>query len=155
MSGTHEPLSQDLPPDLTPRNGVPPAPEVKKLGRTWGSVTSWARGGVHDMALPEEDEPEGALDSFVVSTPPWLISLVIHIGIVMGLGLIVLEARPRSEPGIEVDLGGQTVENGDDLPVGEQLTDPTQTVSTQGPDDVSESSPGRGVGRGKRPGLDG
>jgi hypothetical protein len=142
MSGTHEPLSQDLPPDLRRRNGVPAAPEVKKLGRTWGSVTSWARGSVHSMALPEEDEPEGALDSFVVSTPPWLISLVIHIGIVMGLGLIVLEAQPRPEPGIEVDRGGQTVENGEDLPVGEQLTDPTQTVSTQGPDDVSESSPG-------------
>jgi hypothetical protein len=143
MAGTREFESPEIGPDMgPPRNGAPLPPSSPAGRRAWGAMTGWAGRAVRGMALPEEDAPDGPLESFVTSTPPWLISLVIHIGIMLGLGLIVLEAQPRRDPGIEVDLSGRTVEDGDNLPVGEQLTDPTQTISTQGPDDVSESTTG-------------
>ena len=148
MAGTREFESPEIEPDGAPKNGAPQngsprAASAKSVRRAWGAVTGWAGGAVREMSLPEEDLPNGPIEGFVASTPPWLISLVIHIGIVMGLGLIVLEAQPRHDRSIEVDISGLDAnDTGDGLPVGEQLTDPTQTVSTQGHDDVSESATG-------------
>ena len=143
MAGIREFESPEIEPDGAPQNGSPRAASAKSVRRAWGAVTGWAGGAVREMSLPEEDLPNGPIEGFVASTPPWLISLVIHIGIVMGLGLIVLEAQPRHDRSIEVDISGLDAnDTGDGLPVGEQLTDPTQTVSTQGNDDVSESATG-------------
>ncbi|HEY4234619.1 MAG TPA: prenyltransferase/squalene oxidase repeat-containing protein [Lacipirellulaceae bacterium] len=143
MTGTREHELPEIEPNFAPRNGAPPSASPKPIRRAWGALTGWAGGAIHRIALPEEDAPDGPLESFVISAPPWLISLVIHIGIMMCLGLIVLEAQPRRDAGIEVDLGGRTSDqDGDNLPLGEQLIDPTQTVSTQGNDDVSQSMEG-------------
>src|SRR5450755_2116681 len=141
MAGTREHDSPETRPDIAPQNGAPRQPSSKPMNRAWGAMTGWAGGALRVMALPEEDAPDGPLESFVTSTPPWLISLVIHIGIMMGLGLIVLNVQPQHDPSIEVDLGGRDADQeGDSLPLGEQLTDPTQTVSTSGTDDVSQSA---------------
>jgi hypothetical protein len=143
MAGTREHDSPETQQDIAPRNGAPQQPSLKPINRAWGAMTGWAGGALRGMALPEEDAPDGPLESFVTSTPPWLISLVIHIGIMMGLGLIVLNVQPQHDAGIEVDLGDRNADEiGDALPTGEQLTDPTQTVSTQGTDDVSQSATG-------------
>ncbi len=86
------------------------------------------------FSLPEDDAPADLLGKLISSTPPWLISLIFHFSVMIVLGLAVLGAHAvvKKEMAIEVDLSNRKDDEIYAETLGEQLTDPTQKISSDG-----------------------
>ena len=104
--------------------------------RFFGRANRWLGSLVHRVTLPEDDAPVDPFGKLVSTTPPWLISLIVHFSGMILLGLIALEVHhvaTREDTKIEVDLAKpETKEEIYAERLGEQLDDPRQTFSTEG-----------------------
>src|SRR5262249_39716898 len=102
----------------------------------------WFDSIAQRFSLPEEDVAHDPLEQLVGATPPWFVSLLVHLGIMIMLGLIVLKVHHASAPEdeLQIDLSEPV-----DKPeiyaetLGEQLEHPDQLVSSNGPPDESNA----------------
>jgi len=121
-------------PQSMPAGWIPRAEGPSPIRRSYDRVNHWLGSLVHRVTLPEDAAPADPLGKLVVSTPPWLISLIVHFSFLILLGVIALEAHhlaTKSDPVIEVDLSKPKDEIFADR-LGEQLDDPSIPFSSDG-----------------------
>jgi hypothetical protein len=94
------------------------------------------RSAIDALVLPEDDAPRDPLARIFSLTPPWLVSMVIHLSLMIALGLIVLKSHTKEES-ISVEMAAADDEPlGEDEiyaeTLGEQLETPTAMPSNEG-----------------------
>ena len=124
---------QSLPP---PSMGwIPPAPRPSAVVGVFKRANQWIGSVIQRFTLPEDAGPPDPFGKLVASTPPWLISLIVHFSIMIFLGLAVLGAHTVivHERQIEMDLT-QKPEKKEIYAesLGEQLDDPSVKMSSEG-----------------------
>jgi hypothetical protein len=112
----------------------PQAPSAASRG--YNRANRWLGSLIQRVTLPEDEAPGDFLGKLVSSTPPWLISLIVHFSIMILMGLMVLEAHTqvnKPDETIEVDLGPELKEDQKWAEnIGEQLKDPSQHFNSEG-----------------------
>ena len=132
-AASRSPIQRTLPP--LPTGWIPPAQgsivgqsRVRPLNRWLGSI-------VHRVTLPEDATPVDPFGKLVASTPPWLISLIVHFSFMILLGLVVLERttcrRTRSRQSRSIFRTPKDNEIYAEK-LGEQLDDPSVAFSSEG-----------------------
>lgn len=143
--GSEVPILRDMPqplpaarsagtPPPMPAGWIPPTQGPSPVRRSYERMNRWLGSFVHRVTLPEDAAPADPLSKLVVSTPPWMISLIVHFSFMILLGLIALEAHhlaTKADPVIEVDLSKPKDEIYADR-LGEQLDDPSIPFSSEG-----------------------
>src|SRR5262245_9209134 len=112
---------------------VPRRPSLVK--RAMGAVRSRVGAAIEPLLLPEDHPPRGLFERMISVTPPWLVSLVVHLSLMIGLGLIVLQANSRKDETITVEMSNDDNAADDEIyaeTLGEQLETPTAIASNQG-----------------------
>ncbi len=87
------------------------------------------------MALPEEDDADHTVERFISSTPPWLVSMIVHFLFMIGLGLVVLKTHDLAQSKMTVDVDLSDPPEKDERwadQLGEQLETPTLMPSDEG-----------------------
>lgn len=132
------------PPPLPPTNGsmdvplptawAPASQPPSAVSRAYNNANRGIGAVLQRVTLPQDDAPADLLGKLVSSTPPWFISLIVHFSFMILLGLAVLGANAvrNKDSGIEVDLSHAKDNEKYAETLGEQLTDPSQKISTQG-----------------------
>jgi hypothetical protein len=121
-----------MPGSFTP-GAQPPSAAIPGYTGEKRGIAAW----LQRMTLPQDDGPNDLVGRLLSSTPPWFVSLIVHFSIMIFLGLIVLGTNVvlDHDKGIEVDLSPQASEKDKEIyaeTLGEQLTDPSQTISSPG-----------------------
>jgi hypothetical protein len=137
--GTHSVASATTgPPEMIPRAWTPAPSRPSAVVGGYHRLNDWVGAIIKRFTLPEDAGPVDPLGKLVSTAPPWFISLIVHFSIMILLGLLVLgahEVATRNEKPIEVDLAPkQEKEERWAEKLGEQLFDPKQTFSQEGPD---------------------
>lgn len=118
-----------------PEAWAPSPQEPSAVSRGYNRANRWLGGIIQRATLPEDEAPADLLGKLVSSTPPWLISLIVHFSIMIILGLAVLEAHTvatKTDTAIEVDLSNNRDHEVYAETLGEQLKDPSQKFSSDG-----------------------
>ena len=118
-----------------PSAWAPPPPQQSGLSSAVRGANQWIGGVIQRLTLPEDSGPVDPFGKLVATTPPWFISLIVHFSIMIFLGLAVFGARAvivRKDPPVEMQLGERRDDEIYAEKLGEQLDDPTQTISTDG-----------------------
>jgi hypothetical protein len=93
-------------------------------------------GIIQKFTLPEDAGPADPFGKLVTSTPPWLISLIVHFSLMIGMGLLVLGANAvvKEDEGqyVEMDLSERRDNEKWAETIGEQLDDPSIKMTTEG-----------------------
>jgi hypothetical protein len=118
---------------------ISPAPKAAPVWhRAFRQASAWLSSVVAQFTLPEEEASVDLFGKLIATTPPWLISLIVHFGIMIALGLAVFGASHtiKSERLIEVELAAPAPEPKEIYAetLGEQLEDPSQKFSHNGPE---------------------
>jgi hypothetical protein len=93
---------------------------------------------VQAVSIPEDEQPTDLVGRLVDATPPWLVSVIVHFSMMILLGLAALEAgnAVRDSSTVEIELSDSAPPPDDAIyaeTLGEQLDDPTQLISSDGP----------------------
>src|SRR3954463_10068155 len=91
-----------------PRAWSPPPPRQSGLSSVFRGANQWIGNVIQRLTLPEDTGPVDPFGKLVATTPPWLISLIVHFSIMIFLGLAVFGARTvivRNETPVEMQLG--------------------------------------------------
>jgi hypothetical protein len=117
-----------------PTGFTPTAPKHSLFSRAYQGTNRVAGSFLQRFALPQDSAPADLLGKVVTSTPPWLISLIVHFTIMIVLGLVVMEASraPKDDIAVEVDLSRHGDNEKWAETLGEQLTDPSAKFSSDG-----------------------
>jgi hypothetical protein len=118
-----------------PQGWTAPAPKPSALSRAYQGANRSVGAVFGRFALPEDDGPADLLGKLVTSTPPWLVSLILHFSFMIILGLAAFEvnaATKEKEVMVEVDLSKHSDHEIYAEVKGEQLTDPSVTFSQEG-----------------------
>src|SRR5262245_8750090 len=117
---------------------VPPRPSL--MQRAMGAMRSRVGAAVEPLLLPEDEPPRGLMERIASTSRPRMVSTVVHLLLMIGLGLIVLQASSHKDDTITVEMS-----NNDDLAdheiyaetLGEQLDTPTAMASDKGAADTT------------------
>jgi hypothetical protein len=121
--------------DALPDNWSVPVRRTSLLRRVVGAVSTRVSATIEPLLLPEEHPPGGLFERLIAVTPPWLVSLVVHLTLMIGLGLIVLQASTSNKEGITVEMANDDAASDDEIyaeTLGEQLNTPTAMASKEG-----------------------
>jgi hypothetical protein len=129
------PASGSSPNQPMPEAWAPAPRQPSALTRAYHGTNRGIGSILQRFALPEDDAPGDLLGKLISSTPPWFISLIFHFSLMILLGLTVFGANMvmEKEIAIEVDLSKPDENAIYAETLGEQLTDPTQKISQDGP----------------------
>ncbi|HEX2476261.1 MAG TPA: prenyltransferase/squalene oxidase repeat-containing protein [Lacipirellulaceae bacterium] len=91
------------------------------------------------ITLPEDDQPTDLVGRLIGATPPWFVSVIVHFSFMILLGLAALKAGDvvQDSSSVEIELSNSEPLGDDEIyaeTLGEQLDDPTQLVSSDGPE---------------------
>jgi len=119
---------------VLPDTWGPAASKPSLLTRAYAGANRSLGAVVQRFMLPDDNEPVDFFGKLISSTPPWLISLIIHFSLMILLGLAVFGANTvvQKEMAIEVDLSKQRDNEVYAETLGEQLTDPSAKFSSDG-----------------------
>jgi hypothetical protein len=114
----------------------PSSPSMTR--RVFRRLNAWRRAFVERFTLPEEETKTDMIGFLAAETPPWLVSLIVHFSLMILLGLAAFGVHDAatSTNSIEIDLTPPAAVADDEVfaeTLGEQLKDPTQAVSSDGP----------------------
>ncbi len=122
-----------------PRVELEPATDETTTRRP-RSLLAWARnlraGENQAEAAPDEDR----VDQVVRSAPPWLISLVVHMGVLIVMGLLVMRAQQSQDLALEIRYAEQLGDQLEDLTFGLEAEEPVdeQAVSPSDQPEVAD-----------------
>jgi len=123
---------------------VRPKPRRSILGRASNRVSQLRRSVLDRFILPEDNTGSVDILGYIATaTPPWFVSLIVHFSLMILLGLAALgvhDATTKSEP-IEIELSNAIREPKEEIfadRIGEQLDDPNQLISSDGPANVQD-----------------
>jgi hypothetical protein len=128
------PASSDFAPTPEAWRPRPTAPGLAQ--RVLGAVGGKLAASADEVALPDELDAAGnAVEKFITSAPPWLLSMIVHFTFMIVLGLVVLKTHTinQSKMSVEVDIAEPPVK--DEIwaeNIGQQLETPTPFASTEG-----------------------
>ena len=108
-----------------PDTWVTPTRQPSLLRRVIGTARTRVGTTVESLLLPEDHPPRGFFERMLSVTPPWLVSLVVHLSLMIGLGLIVLHVNNDNKEHITVEIGNDAAD--DEIyaeTLGEQLETP-------------------------------
>jgi hypothetical protein len=110
--------------------------------RVYSGANRWLGALIGYVTLPEDDAPADLLGKLVTSTPPWLISLIVHFSFMIFLGLLVIGAQTitKHDDSIEVDLSRNRDNERWAEKLGEQLDDPSAILSHDGIEKLEKSA---------------
>lgn len=143
-TGTPIPVPRDIPQAATgdvakdpslPAGWIGPAQGPSLLKRGYDRANRWMGSILQRVTFPEDEAPVDPFGKLVASTPPWLISLIVHFSMMIVLGLAVLEAHnatSKKDKTIEVDLSQPRDNEIYAETLGEQLDDPSAKFSSEG-----------------------
>ena len=138
------PILRDTPQPVAPNpSKLPPLPvgyihpgKSPAAGKgAFDRFNRWLGSMVHRVTLPEDATSADPFSKLVASTPPWMISLIVHFSFMILLGLVALEVHNLSkdeEQTIEVDLSPPKDNEIYAEKLGEQLEDPSVAFSSEG-----------------------
>ena len=116
----------------TPAPLSPAAPNLAASGQFGHGSHSPLESGVRiDIELPEDDEEEEVLASALDASPPWLISLVVHMVLIVVLGLLAISTGLVAPLDLEISFDT----------VGEQLDRETIDIADMQIDDAPVVTP--------------
>jgi hypothetical protein len=112
--------------ETEPSSAVESEPPKKRSLLAWAKAHRWG-------VLPEELEPEeDRVDQVVRSSPPWLVSLVVHMTVLVVMGLLVMRAQRAGDLALEVRYAEE---------LGDQLDEMTFGLDSEDPADKQEFAP--------------
>lgn len=119
--------------DELPNGWAPPQRRLSLIRRVVNAARDRWNSVADRVYLPQEEAADGAMDRVAAATPPWLVSLCIHMVMMIVVGLLAIEAHSRVEESMSVELDLTTPFDDSEVfaeTLGEQLDDPTMTTTT-------------------------
>jgi hypothetical protein len=118
-----------------PTAWAPAAPPTSAITGTFRRANQWVGSIIQRFTLPEDNAPADPFGKLVAFTPPWFISLIVHFGFMIVLGLAVFGAQRVAsieDRSIDVDLSQPKDNEIYAETLGEQLDDPSIKMSSDG-----------------------
>jgi len=118
-------LSDDLPDALPSYRRPRREPFFRRIYR---GLREWAVATFSQSVVEDEHQSRGAFSRAISSAPPWLVSLVVHLTLLVFIGLLALEVHNNDTAPMAIELGNEDHEIYAET-IGNQLDDPRAALN--------------------------